>query len=81
MYEVPADDRGDDANSMSFDVEAGSEVLKWLNPKTKTGKAAKSGGGGFGGMGGMGMAGMMAGYEVAERSFRPYKVHVEEAEE
>ena len=61
MYEVPADDRGDDANAMSFDVEAGSEVLKWLNPKTKTGKAAKSGGRGFGGMG-MGMAGMMADY-------------------
>ena len=64
---------------MYVEVEAGSEVLKWLNPKAKkAGKAPARGG--FGGMG-MGMGAMMAGYEVAERSYRPYKVSVDALEE
>lgn len=77
LYEVPQEDAGEDASQLIVDIEQGSETLKWLNPKAKkeNGKAAK---GSLGGMGMGGMGGMMAMYEIAERSFRPYKVKVTE---
>lgn len=79
LYEVPEQFRveGEDASTMELAPEAGSEILGWLDPKAKQ-AGKKPAGGGFGGMG---MAAMMADYEVAERSFRPYKVKVDETEE
>ena len=76
LYEVPEEDQGDDANQMTVHLEPSSQALKWLNPKAKKagGKAARGGLGAMGGMGGMGA--LMAEYEIAERSFKPYKVKV-----
>ena len=77
LYEIPQEDVGDDTCQLVVNIEEGSETLKWLNPKSKKGdgKVAK---GSLGGMGMGGMGGMLAQYEIAERSYRPYKVKINE---